>query len=77
MKTHFALRTRGNESNPDDEWETTACGLEETESDLSDDWEYVDCKRCHKNRARFEKEMEIAMEVSCKQMGEFAQFCER
>lgn len=45
-KTHFAHVERGNESQPFDEWSTTACGLEECESPASDNWEYVTCKRC-------------------------------
>lgn len=50
--THYANVERGNESYPHDEWGETACGLEYTDSDLSDKWEYVSCKNClktHKN----------------------------
>lgn len=48
MKTHYAIYERANESNPDDEWGYTACGLEYTESPLSNNPKYVTCKKCLK-----------------------------
>lgn len=47
-KTHFATCDKANESNNHDEWHRTLCGLEETESPLSDRIEYVSCKKCLK-----------------------------
>jgi len=46
MKTHLADVTYGNESNPHDEWSSTYCGLEYTESPLTNKIEFVTCKRC-------------------------------
>lgn len=45
-KTHYATVERGNESNPYDEWSGTLCGLDYTESPLSNNIKHVDCKRC-------------------------------
>lgn len=53
MPTHFANVDRGNESYPHDEWGETACGLEYTDSDLSNNWEFVSCKNCLKARGRW------------------------
>jgi hypothetical protein len=47
-KTHYATRDRANESNNHDEWHRTFCGLEETESPLSDNILEVNCKKCLK-----------------------------
>jgi hypothetical protein len=47
-KTHYANCDRANESDNNDYWGTTACGLEYTESPLSDRIEYVTCKKCLK-----------------------------
>ena len=48
MKTHYATVDKANESNNHDEWHTTLCGLEETESPLDDNIKYVSCKKCLK-----------------------------
>lgn len=45
-KIHMAGFERGNESNPHDEWYTTYCGMEYTDSDLTDVEEIVTCKNC-------------------------------
>lgn len=47
-KTHFAFCEHANESDNNDYWTPTLCGLEETESPLSDRIEYVSCKKCLK-----------------------------
>lgn len=47
-KTHFAFVEHGDESNPDDEWSATLCGLEYTESPLTNDKNRVTCKNCLK-----------------------------
>ncbi len=52
MKTHFGYVDRANESYNQDEWSNTACGLEYTESPLSNNWNDVDCKRCLQAQAR-------------------------
>lgn len=57
MKTHYAIVERGNESTPHDEWGQTLCGLEYTESPLSNDITYVSCKKCIKAYPRFVKLM--------------------
>jgi thiaminase len=55
MKTHYAHLYRGNESNPYDDWGSTYCGLEYTESTLSNNINEVNCKTCVK---RYNKEKE-------------------
>lgn len=55
MKTHYASVERGNESNPHDEWFETACGLEYTESPLSNDIRYVTCKKCLSRQMKWEE----------------------
>jgi hypothetical protein len=45
-KTHYASCDRANESDPEDYWGKTLCGLEYTESPMSDRIEYVTCKNC-------------------------------
>ena len=48
-KTHYATVDRANESDNNDYWSTTLCGLEETESPLDDNIKYVSCKKCKKS----------------------------
>ena len=48
MKTHYAQCDRANESDNQDYWSSTACGLEYTESDMSENEKYVNCKNCIK-----------------------------
>lgn len=74
MQTHFANVQRANESDNTDHWDTTVCGLEYTESPLTDRWEYVSCKNCLRGRDRHEEEMKYAMEQSCKDMEGFVEF---
>jgi len=53
-KTHYATVQRGNESQMYDEWDdTTVCGIEYFEGDVTDNWEHVTCKRClNKNKSK-------------------------
>lgn len=55
-KTHYAEVLYGTECNPSDDWGYTACGLEYTESPLSNKWDNVDCKRCISARKSVENE---------------------
>ncbi len=57
MKTHYAEVERGNESNPNDEWGVTLCGLEHTESPLSNNINHVGCKRCLKGYKKYKESM--------------------
>ena len=54
MKTHYAQCDRANESDNQDYWSRTTCGLEECESPMTEDTKYVTCKNCLKviNRLR-------------------------
>lgn len=61
MKTHYAECDRGNESNPHDEWFETLCGLEYTESPVSDDIKVVDCKKCIKAHPRYLESLKDAI----------------
>lgn len=45
-KTHFGYVERANESDNNDYWSSTACGLEYTESDMTDRKNEVTCKNC-------------------------------
>lgn len=53
-KIHYAICERANESYNRDEWSETACGLEYTESPLTDRKKEVTCKNCLRIIARFE-----------------------
>ena len=48
MKTHYAQCDRANESDNNDYWGKTSCGLQETESDLTENIKEVNCKNCLK-----------------------------
>jgi hypothetical protein len=48
MKTHYATVDRANESDNQDYWSNTLCGLEYTESPMEDKIEYITCKKCLK-----------------------------
>ncbi len=48
VKTHYAEVDRANESDNNDYWSATLCGLEETESPMDDNIKYVNCKKCLK-----------------------------
>ena len=48
MKTHYATVDRANESDNYDYWSNTLCGLEYTESPLTDKMKEVTCKKCLK-----------------------------
>ncbi len=45
-KTHYATVELGNESQPNDEWSETICGLELEPQHLTNKIEWVDCKKC-------------------------------
>lgn len=47
-KTHYAQVERANESDNQDYWSVTFCGLEESESPMSDKKEEITCKKCLK-----------------------------
>lgn len=48
-KTHYSTCERANESDNTNYWsEFTACGLQETESPVTDDKSMVTCKKCLK-----------------------------
>ncbi len=70
-RTHFASVDRANESDNNDYWSDTACGLEYTESPLSDDWEEVTCKHCLKRKKGHEYETKQAMEQNIRDMDGF------
>ncbi len=48
MKTHYARRDKTNESTIVEIWYKTLCGLEYTESPLTDNIKEVTCKKCIK-----------------------------
>lgn len=77
MKTHFASVELANESDNNDYWSGTICGIEETESPLSDKWNEVSCKKCLKRKEQHELNMKVAMEDSCDDMGRFNEFMAR
>jgi len=52
MKTHFAQCDKANESDTQDYWSNTICGLEYTESPLSENIKNVTCKKCLKKFKR-------------------------
>lgn len=54
MKTHFAYCDRANESDNTNYWGITACGLEYTESPVTDRKNEVTCKNCIKRIKRGE-----------------------
>jgi len=45
-KTHYAICDHANESDNNDYWSSTACGIEYTESELTDRLKEVTCKNC-------------------------------
>ena len=57
-KTHYSEVARGNESTPHDEWSPTVCGMEYTESPVSNNWNDVNCKKClsKKETVKYEQE---------------------
>jgi hypothetical protein len=52
-KTHYATCDKANESDNNNYWSNTFCGMEYTESPLSDRIQDVNCKKCLK---RYEKQ---------------------
>lgn len=68
-KTHYATCDRANESDNQDYWSDTYCGLEYTESPLSDRIEYVTCKKCLQRYAKQVKiEQQEIKNFQCAQM---------
>jgi len=58
-KTHYTEVELGNESNPTDEWSyRTLCGLEYTESPLSNKIDNVSCKNCIKAYKKYRASMD-------------------
>ena len=47
-KTHYGEVERANESDNHDYWSDTLCGLEESESPMTDKIKEVSCKKCIK-----------------------------
>lgn len=47
-KTHYGWVDRANESDNNEYWSNTLCGLEDHESPMSDRIEYVSCLKCLK-----------------------------
>ncbi len=74
MKIHYAPLDRANESDNNDYWGSTACGLEITESPLTNKWGEVNCKKCLNKKKLYEKEMKEAMDHSCNDMQLFNEF---
>ncbi len=60
-KTHYASVDRANESDNQDWWSNTLCGLEYTESPLSDDITHVSCKKCIKSYPKYKEVMKRDM----------------
>jgi hypothetical protein len=56
-KTHFAEITKANESNSFDEEGTTLCGLEYTESPVTNKIEEVTCKKCLRAFPKYDTQM--------------------
>ena len=54
-KTHYALCEHANESDNQDYWSCTFCGLEYTESPLSDNIREVTCEKCLRAYEREQK----------------------
>ncbi len=74
MKTHYATVERGNESNPSDEWSDPICGIQPENPEVSNEWLYVNCKKCLKARVEFEQQMKEDMQHSCNDMAEYVKF---
>jgi hypothetical protein len=79
MKTHFAMMSAGNENDPDDDWSDPICGTHlraVNDLQLSNDWEFVDCKICLKRKERHEQGMKRAMDDNINDMAGFVEFME-
>lgn len=74
MKTHFATVERASESDNNDYWSNTVCGIES--ENVENDWSVVSCKKCLKRKDQFENELKQAMEHSCNDMKGFVEFME-
>jgi len=70
MKTHFGIVENGNESNPRDEWSDPICGVYADNPDMTNKWEFVNCKKCLKRKDVFEKQMQQARNHELKQLDE-------
>jgi hypothetical protein len=62
-KTHFGTVERANESDNNDYWSNTICGLEEgfLPLKISDNIKFIDCKRCLKAHPKFLESMNRAL----------------
>jgi len=56
MKTHFATCDKANESDNNDYWSVTLCGIENPESPISDKIVDVNCKKCLKRYQKLSDE---------------------
>lgn len=66
MKTHFAYCEQATESDNQTYWSNTLCGLEYTESPLSDNISYVSCKKCLKIHEKIRNRMKQITENNIK-----------
>lgn len=57
MKHHYATCAPGNESDNSHYWSDTFCGLQYTESPLSDIIEEATCKKCLKRYEKLKKDL--------------------
>ncbi len=57
VKIHFAEVDKANESDNNDYWGTTLCGLEYTESPMTNKINEVTCKKCLKAFPNYDKSM--------------------
>lgn len=75
MKKHYAiLESSANESDNNDYWSDSVCGLEI--ENVTNNWEYVSCKKCLKRKETHEHEMKEAMEHNIRDMAGFVEFME-
>jgi Fe-S oxidoreductase len=54
MKIHYGIVERANESDNNDYWSETLCGLSETESPMSNHINEVSCKKCINKYKKYE-----------------------
>lgn len=80
MKTHYAyIESQANESYNETEWSEPICGtqLQNTDLIVSDDWNFVDCKKCLKRKEAHLRERKQHMEDNIKDMAGFVEFMEK
>ncbi len=57
-KTHFAEVENANESDNNNYWSATLCGLEYTESPMTNKLEEVTCKKCLRAFPKYKKSVD-------------------